>query len=593
MRKGRNRQRNSSKSGDANKEIRGGAANIDRAMQGVDKPKREKPRPGQPKKDSKSKRINEDNARVSKVLKDIKEGMLDDDANDISWYSNNPELLKSAASIPFGSILGKTISNLTSQRVPGVFVIDWQPAYGANEIILNQCWNSRYSFVVHANSRNYKYNAPDLGILCMGGTEVFNIIGTMMWAFGVFRYYEAERNYYYPKAILEARGFDFVDLRDHSSQMWFDINNLVNQTKQIWFPNDMPIFDRWFWMNTTYFTDAVGTTSQTYLYNQDTFYVYDEQTFQTGGALVAIAGDGKPFLDPEKQQLFNPCSAHVYTWEEWKLVAQSMIDALIASEDRGIIYGDILNAYGADRIRALAPIESNYLIAPTYNAEVLAQFENATVSNCFLHGYGQVNNNIVTVWSNSPLEIDNHDDGTMDGYDKDETILNFHFPEQPSPELVTIATRAKSWGLYTNAAGNRFIPVNNEISVASNVLQLRHFASEIHHAMHYLKLERNISGLTQYKAIRVDGLLYPSENTVGLDTITYLGDIMAFDWHPFIYVAENSAKRPVKTQSGMQGCPGYQAVYGDFDNYTAMSGTNIDRINDMVMFSLLGVPTLI
>lgn len=74
----------------------------------------------QPRKDSKAKRVNLDNARESRVERDIRRDSQKVTANDIQWYSRNPELLKSSASLPFAKVLGAQVAGDQSIPVPGI-----------------------------------------------------------------------------------------------------------------------------------------------------------------------------------------------------------------------------------------------------------------------------------------------------------------------------------------------------------------------------------------------------------------------------------------------------------------------------------------
>jgi len=56
-----------------------------------------------------------------------------------------------------------------------------------------------------------------------------------------------------------------------------------------------------------------------------------------------------------------------------------MLDALILSEDIGIISGDILKAYGANNLYTMQPIDSIVDLPVVYSPEVLTQINSATM----------------------------------------------------------------------------------------------------------------------------------------------------------------------------------------------------------------------
>lgn len=560
----------------------------------------------QPKKDSDDKRVNYDNMRKGKIKDIIERDSHKPDANDISWYSRNPELLKAAGSIPFGSVLGDHVSAQIPQRVPGLMVLNWQPAYSSNPLAINQSFNAQYSFVVHANSRNYSYTAPDLGMLEMAGMDVFNIIATMQWAFGVAKFYEYERNMYYPQALLQARGFQPKTIRNQLSQMWFDINNLINQTKQIWVPNIMPIADRWFWLNSNYFTDAPGTTTQTYLFNQESYYILSEKAMSTGTSLIQVTIDGAPYSGSSDTP-FNPNFHNTYDWSVWVKVAQGMIDALIQSEDRGIIFGDILNAYGAEKIRALPNIPSDYVLGPVFNAEVLMQIENSAWTGANIMGFAQENDQIVTCWDTYPLKSwgwSNDENAELElihwvnGSDPN-GVLNFHFPTQPTPEQIVVATRARSVGYKANDPTQYKFDFSTKAPVKGNVktVACSEFCSELYHSCEIVKVAPRINGGTaEYKAIPIPAQLFTPDTIKEEGTSInqwILEHIQVFDWHPFIQIAAASIARPDPNVEGAASTVTPTRLVGDYDNYTGFGYDGLHKLNMMAIFSLLGIPQIV
>lgn len=127
--------------------------------------------PQQPKKDSRNKRVNYDNTRESKFVKDM-DGDMDrvsnpkrmrrsGSSNDVSWYAGNQQLLQAAASIPFNDVTGSKLGDIGNYSVPGVCALYWTPFIGCNNSAVTQSMNNILSYTVHANSRTNKYDAPD------------------------------------------------------------------------------------------------------------------------------------------------------------------------------------------------------------------------------------------------------------------------------------------------------------------------------------------------------------------------------------------------------------------------------------------------
>lgn len=552
----------------------------------------------QPRKDNRTKRVNMDNIREDKVNKLIERDEKKSNANDISWYSKNPQLLQSAASIPISNILGAPI-RLGSERTPsivsGIMTLPWTPAYGP-DAILNQCFDSMYSYIVHANSRNYSYNAPDLGVLIMAGMNVFTILGSMIRAYGCMKYYQ-ERNLYVPNALLSAQGFNPEDLRENFPTMWFQINQLIDMTKQIWIPDVMPILDRWMWMNSNVFTDAESVVSQIYMFVQDQYYIYDEVGLDTGGALFPVSDGANPSPVYNSQYgtgLFNP-ALNQYTWSQWYNVAFTMIQALVNSEDRGIIFGDILNAYGSDRIRALPSIDASYIVVPQYNAEVMLQIENYVPSECFITGVAQNMDvsAITTLWGSTTIQ---ETPGTAQVGSPGmlmRAILNYHVPNQPDPSIIVVSTRMMALGIdkiygYTVSTTDKKI-TRGMMYVPSAV------GTEVPHPIRLwfvnAKPAQNPASGFDFRTVYNEGDIYP---TAGPNK-SWIGNtihIMAFDWHPIIYVQSGRWQYPSATNADVPASNPSNVVNlgADFDNYGTIGISELYNLHQVCIYSELGVP---
>lgn len=562
------------------------------------KTKKNSNRREQPRKDSSSKRINLDNARKDRVERDIERGMESDSRNDISWYNRNPELLKAASTFPFASILGEPRESIYGgdpiSAVSGIMVLPWSPALGVDDVAVNQAFNSMYSYIVHANSRNYSYSSADLGILCLAGIQVFSIISSMIRAYGTVKYYQ-ERNYYFPEGLLKAMGFKYKNMRENLSKIWFDINNLIDQTRQIWVPDVLPIADRWYFMNSMMFTDAPDNISQTYLYVQDAYYIFSETGLKTGSSLIMIDEDGLPVdIDAGTDSTryttnhFNPASQQ-YDWSTWVAVAQAMIDALVQSEDRGIIFGDVLNAYGIEKIKALSSIDASFMTAPVYNAEVLTQIENYVPTYAVAKALGQREGllTLTTFWGTNLYYMYNSNASNIISKVPAEAVLNFHIPTQPSPEMVTIATRLLSLGFQ--CVDKR--PVLNLSSGAVNdgmVYMPKAVGTELPHQPIIYVNEYSPTHVLVPEAKPVVSYAPAMRSGPSAGNSPQLGKLMAFDWHPFHYVMLQDTTIPSTTVQSYDGS--IVEIFGDYANYTFVNVSMMQKLHRACLFSLLGVP---
>lgn len=573
----------------------------------------------QPRKDSATKRINYDNAREDKVAKQIVKDAKSGKFNDINDFLKNPTLLKSAASYPAFPILGDKVG--TSAAAPGIMTFYWSPNFGSYDIgnlqpfgdpttsdasillttppvALNQSADSTYSYLVHANSRNYAYNSPDLMLLIIAGSQVFSMIEAMKRAYGIAKNY-VETNRYTPDSLLVAQGFNPTDLRHNLGQAWFDINNLIVQTRQIWVPNVFPIVTRWMDLNSNMYKDATGPYAQTYQYVQNTYFLYSETAYNTGGAL--IDSGFHPGLTNSTAvvsgSLADTSTPTTYLWSQWVGKCQEMIDALVNSEDRGIIYGDLLNAYTAERIIALPEISADYSVDAEYSPEISMQIENTVSLSYRLAPIGlvQFNNKLFPMYR-KPMSSGSTEGAvkTLNIPTPNVPILNFHVESDPTPEMILLATRFQSFGISAVAqplpgttsniatkAEYVYAPATSGSEIVTNitmcVLPVTASDADSNYSNNYW---------------RMNGLW-------GLDLYTD-AESMAFDWHPFIYnldtgtVPTNYPEQPDEDTATIKMPYGFEVTkyYGDYDRYTISTHLLVDKINDVAFLSLFGVPQI-
>lgn len=438
----------------------------------------------QPKKDSDDKRVNLDNERVDKFQKH------ESTCNDPRWYLRSPEQLKAAGSIPFATGAGfQPPENMP--YVPGVMSIVWAPDFG-DVTAINQIKNAIFSYTIHKNGRNPGYDANDQFCMIIAGASVFAFLSWIVRAYGLMKNFSA-LDKYTPKALITAMGIDYQDLVDNLSNMWFDINQMIAQSRQIWIPNDLPFVERWYWLSANVYRDGTSAEAQYYMFNPHYFLEYGDVIDENGSAVIPLmtkadeAMNIKPAIDTADgtmQPVFIPGTVnfdsaipdgngnsvnplapnrsnyHLYKWAEIKSYFYGMMARLLNAGARGQVYADIYNAYGPEKIYSMPEITANYQVAPVYDQEVLTQIENCTPSATYFTAlYSNMAANTLnkaycaSVTAFDVLTEDNVQAAISPSYLNG--ILNFHQKEQPTPEQVAVATRLKTGGTKTIASSTK------------------------------------------------------------------------------------------------------------------------------------------
>lgn len=504
----------------------------------------------QGRKDSKTRRINLDNERVSRFVSNMER----DASNDPSWYASTPGLMQ-AANIAFSEVTG--LGNQNGVAAPGVMAFNYAPSIGGKDTYaINVASNAKYSYVVHANSRNQSYDAPDLMMMILAGKEVFCAIADMIRAYGVMPLYD-QRNSYLPDALLMGMGYDPSDLKANYSHMLWDINNLIAQASQIWVPDDMPLITREFWMNTHIYMDSESVKGQYYLYNRNIYYKFSGKTSSQGSSLV-IAFQGK-------------YAGALVSWNYMVQNVQTMIDALIQDQDRGIIFGDILKAYSESRIYKLNPLAVDYVVTPKYDPEVLSQLSNIHVLNTFPISLTQAQGQIYENWSYNSNGIT----PSLAEYMLPTVgMLNLHIKDQPTPEAVMVATRMMPLGnnyVLGQSSGNQVITGAKPDTCGS----------EVTNAVSVIIKINGEFKINSYSSSFISGA------TQGADIITRLYLYTAFDWAPPLYTLQG-ATLPTPSNLTPAIIPYYAIL--DMENFVWIDTETLRRIHRTALLSEFGVP---
>lgn len=424
----------------------------------------------EPGKDSTSKRVNFDNMSEKKFDKrwrprkpksgskpgEDESGDKDakprtHSANDFSWYARNPELLDGATRMGSAYIAGSEPINTSGIALPAVLSYLYTPYLPLNANVVRQAMDSEYSFVMHANSRNYTYAPADQWLMQIAGMQIISAIGLGIRVYGLMTEFTGE-NQYLPEALVRASGFDYTDLKDKYDRMYFDINRLIAASRQLWIPNVFPLLDRWFWMTTKVFVDSESIKDQYYLFNP-TYFLKLELTADKKGTSLS-----------PKYWGINPATTGTWTaenfffktpytvdtgayplgkrtWTQYVAFVEDLFTPILGSTDRGVIYADLLRAFGADNLFALSSIPLDYKTEFAYEPEVLTQLMNATLTPCMPTVWSNFQSGQNLIMANSKISSDNG--GIII---PQPNFLNFKFPGNPSPESLVTATRLTTLG---------------------------------------------------------------------------------------------------------------------------------------------------
>ena len=500
-------------------------------------------------KDSRQK-TGESSGASSKTFRDIKP-----DLNDPSWYANTPQLLEDAGRLSFNNPLGGGIEfdfnisvahpGRTKYWVPGVYALDIVPFCGvASDATspINVAATNVYHFTRFANSGARNYEAPDEMLYLMAMDNLYSIYAYMVRAYGVLNL-ASQWNRYIPKALFESMHLEFDDFQSNIANFRYYINQFGIKMSALAVPNTMPLYLRHQHLFADIYSDGTLSKSSMYLYVPYGFYKFAAVTSETGGQLtfVPLTTSGTPL-----------------TFSQLTAYANAMLDAILYDEDSGIISGDIMKAWGKDRLFKVGLVTDDYVVLPQFSGEMLAQIQNSTNLSANLSGADALSSQLNITQSGQNLIckpvislVVGHAASPLGG----RRILNF-YKEMPTSADVMVATRLTASG---TVSGSKFTvtEAGTELVVGANM-----------YVMDY-------NGVySKYNSLYViDGT-----NPNALDELGYL---TKFFQHPFAYYYSNG--------------DGTQDLYipiGDMDNYTMIGREELEKLHATAILSEFNVPTL-
>lgn len=565
-------------------------------------------------------------------------------ANDPLWYAQNPSLLRDAASFPYGWPVGNRLDLeagpvLNDASIPGVMAFYVIPSFGnavSENDPINMAARNIYAYVRHANSGHTNYDAPDLMLYLLAMDSVYSYHSFLKRVYGLARSY-TPINRYYPKALLTAMGIDYDDVMSNLAQLRYGINVLQAKFNAMRIPKSMSYMARHMWMYTNVYQDGDTDKCQTYFYTPHAFYQY------------GYASDGSGMLQyVEFMKGFTGTA--LYTVQELIDFGNSLINPILASEDMGIMSGDILKAFGEGNLVSLIPVDTNYVVVPEYNTEVLSQMENVSMIGYPQSGSANVTQEGVDPTTQLPhawltySPIFMHPNG-VNGFNPSfasitnsttrantiaamwmpntmKRIINFHKDDVQASDTM-VATRLTniltpgSWP--TNAAdmnnftatcstlGSEFVASAAIFYYAGNgsAWQLRSsgyiFTTMLHRGRESQILAPTLTSLTSGQITSLNGYMDGTNTATDIAQLDLLlARLSIFDWHPMVSVVDVELRNTysLDAQGGVVMAQGIGSVnnprgfYYDVENYTTMVKHDLERLSEAAILSEFSVSAM-
>lgn len=508
--------------------------------------------------------------------------------NDPSWYNLNKQLVHDVSSFAFGAPLGSPTpifkSNGSKAGIPGVMRIQYTLAYGDASFdegsSLNMASKQIYSYVRYANSGARNYDAPDLMLYLLAMDSLYSLIAEGKRAYSLALTAKGE-NRYYSNAMLTAAGWDPENVRENLAQLRAAVNQICMRTNALYVPDVMPLVLRHTWLNINIFKDAPIKKSNEYVFVPTGYFMHDD----VHGCNIFVART-------------TPTGTNM-TVSDYITLCNRLLNALLTSEDIGLMSGDILKAYGNTHLVTMMQIADDFHIESAFSNEVLTQINGASICGTLVPSYSQTSGSET---GTKVYGIFQNEDGQLSaGY-----ALMPEDPSAPKAQVFgtllasgyNVGSQISSYLEYSNSA--KFINMyKDDVTDDDAMVATRLMIADLH-------IPGTISGVnwgdmvatnhTGTEIVNSVQIFYysvtsSSDPTYALKSNSLSSQVFpgfswamalyfTFDWAPIIYYSNSSSNTD-------QAIP-----LTDIQNYSHISSSNLYAMHQVATLSEFGVPLL-
>lgn len=539
------------------------------------------------------------------------------EGNDISWHNPNSQMFERATGVTFNTSVGLPLivnpdsgsayTTWQGQDVksPGIISAYFVPSMGeaktGNDPV-NEAMVSLFQYIRRNKSGREIYQPADVGMVIGALDSAY-----MFYEFCCKIYGMAQDinifNTYVPQSMLAAHGVQFKSVSRNLSDFNFWINDFATRLRGFFVPKGIHLFDRHTYMTRGLFTDSDTNKAQYYAFVPTHYMQFVEGT------------EASPFTSLQYKMLINPATMGAANPSNWLTVEQLMDfgDALIAplldSEAVRNITADMLTAFPENGSYSIGDLPSNYVVKPTYDKQILMQFENA-----FMYGYGstvaggysqvtEINNSYMvstlSITPNAaPQPPTTQSNKTWNTIQVIRNILNFHWNDVTSEDIM-YATRLAGFGFagpqdedgtpndsqILKTHGSEIITTCNlwyyayqNESQPFSARELQSFSFQTY-LMASLGISKNITEGSETHTY----ILQSTANQTAVTLANHLSQLAKFDWHPKVYPIIYS----VRDNGGFTTTLSRTDPIFDIDTFALITEQQLAQMNRVSLLGLL------
>lgn len=479
--------------------------------------------------------------------------------NDPSWYALNTTLMHDAGQLSFNNPLGVGLPNIITDTTPypyyytpGVMVYYFVPGVGIssdNTSAVNLAARRLYTFVRHANSGSANYDSPDLMLYLLAVDSAFVTYTHLARIYGVANVY-SQSNRYLPDALLTAMLIDPDSVRNNLADFRYGLNVRAAKLNSLAVPNTFNIYRRHAWLASNVYKDAPTAKSQLYVTVPMTYGVYTE-----GPASIPTEPN---YIKTTSLESYIGKTQGLMTYQQWFNILDKQLNALLGSEDIGIMAGDILKAYGQDKLLGVPSISEDFVVVPVYLEEMLCQINNITLLDAPSYSFTgwtdldiKQNPNTGAILYKPTAQLPADSKGIFGPMSIFRSMPLTIRSDSPSPEDIIVATRCMA-----------FVDVTDQ-DVDISILGTEFFAK---------------AGIISNSS---SGLVYATAAGVAPQSagfLAYYSRLEKFDWHNAVYILADNFDTV--------------DIFQDWDNVTTIDYATLRKLHETALLSLFDVPSM-
>lgn len=521
-------------------------------------------------------------------------------SNDPLWYAQNPQLLSDAASYPYAwpagvklNLLneyskdahvwnsGEVAAHLSNYSVPGIMTGILVPTCGKSlnaTSPVNIAARNIYSYVRHANSGHTNYDSPDLMLYLLAMDSVYTFLSWCRRLYGIMSLYSPV-NRYLPEALVTAQGVNFKSVMDDLANFRYRLNLAIKKVGSFVVPASMAYMARHQQMISGLYYDGKSPKAQVYQYTLGYVYKYVETSASKPGYLEPVYVYSSPG---------SLTATDIYN------IMDALINPISASEDCGIMGGDIYKAFGDSGVVKLDWTLDNYSVVPEYNEEMLSQFQNATVTGPVLRSFAHDSSktyNDITQNESGEIICDLKFIGLMDesvltpsrfsGVMCSDRIITFN------KDVVTPADTMVGTRLTVIPA--KFEDANPGDSTEAQLYINSVYGSEVLTAVTLTRFvfEGGKWTYTTDASFKYDMSNDITEQSAFCNLMQGIALSSQFKWHPAFVITVPTAR-----VSDMFANYEFGGLNLDIDNFTVLSYSDVEKLHETALLSQFNVPMM-